>query len=92
MDFFSSTLIPIPLYQIGLMLLISTLSLFFGKLRLALLVNYVFTLYWGYFINREMLLGQGLEKLDIFLAAYFVFGLLVAFLAAAGFLISSPGK
>ena len=58
-DFLVETTLVIPMLQIILLMLISTLSLLFGKLRLALLVNYIFILYWAYFFNRDLILEMG---------------------------------
>jgi hypothetical protein len=79
----------VPLYQIGLLLFISTLTLLFGRLRLSLIVNYIFTLHWGYTLNRDILVGQGLESLSAFTAAYFGFGIAIVLLAVLGFLAAS---
>ncbi|MEW5735754.1 MAG: hypothetical protein AB1921_12920 [Thermodesulfobacteriota bacterium] len=82
----------VPAYQIGLLLLVSTIALLFGKMRLALILNYLFTLYWGYILNRSTLLGSGLENLSNFTAIYFGFGLAIAVLAAFSFLIHGSQK
>jgi hypothetical protein len=86
MDILYETQISIPIYQICLLLLLSTLSLLFGRVREALFVNYLFTLYWGYISNRQVLFGTGVENMGYFTFAYFGFGLLIIFLALAGFL------
>ncbi|MDI6797255.1 MAG: hypothetical protein QMD09_09930 [Desulfatibacillaceae bacterium] len=75
----------VPLYQIGLLLFASTLALLFGRVRMALVVNYLFTLYWGYVLNREIFVGQGLEHLSAFTVAYFGFGVVIVLLAVLGF-------
>jgi hypothetical protein len=64
MEILSMTEISIPITQMILLLLLSTGALFFGKLKLALLINYLFTLYWGYVINRDFLVGSGFEHLS----------------------------
>ncbi|MDI6797817.1 MAG: hypothetical protein QMD09_12775 [Desulfatibacillaceae bacterium] len=79
----------VPLYQIGLLLFISTLTLLFGRIRLSLIVNYLFTLHWGYILNRDILVGQGLESLNAFAVAYFGFGIAIVLLATLGFLAAS---
>jgi hypothetical protein len=79
----------VPLYQIGLLLFASTLALLFGRIRLALIVNYLFTLYWGYVLNREIFVGQGLEGLNLFAVAYFGFGIVIVLMAVLGFFASS---
>lgn len=87
-----TTQLQVPAYQIGLLLLITTLTLLFGKMRLALIINYLFTLYWGYILNREQLLGSGLERITNFTALYFGFGLAIALLAAFSFLIHTQNR
>ena len=88
MEFFYSTELYVPIFQIALVLSLSTLALLFGRAKLALLINYLFTMNWGYLANREYLLGSGLEKLNYYTAAYFGIGLLVALLALIGFIYS----
>ena len=86
MEFFHMTQLAVPLSHIGLLLAFSTLALLLGRVRLALLVNYLFTLYWGYIFNRELLVGSDLKKLDHFSVLYFGFGFVVVILALIGFL------
>jgi len=86
MDILQSTELSVPLFQIVLLLLISTLALLFGRVKLALLVNYLFTLYWGYIFNRDVLVGANLEKMDYFHTFYFGFGFLIVIMALIGFL------
>ena len=87
MEFFYSTELAVPISQITLLLVFSTLALLFGRAKLALIINYVFTLYWGYGFNREQLMGSGIEKIDYFTPFYFGFGLLIVILALIGFMI-----
>jgi len=84
MEFFSTAEIFIPIYQMILLLLVSTLTLLFGRTKLALIINYLFTLYWGFVFNRDLLLGHGLEY---YYLLYWGFGTSIAILAAVGFLI-----
>jgi hypothetical protein len=74
-----------------LLLLLSTGALFFGKLKLALLINYLFTLYWGYGINRDFLVGAGFQHLTGFTALYVGFGLIIAVVALIS-LLSEPTR
>lgn len=91
MDILSMTEISIPVTQMILLLLLSTGALFFGKLKLALLVNYLFTLYWGYGINRDFLVGSGFQHLSGFTMLYVGFGLIIAAVALVS-LISERGR
>jgi uncharacterized membrane protein len=86
MEFLQSTELAVPLFQIVLLLVTSTLALLLRRVKLALLVNYLFTLYWGYIFNRELLVGSNLEKVEYFHSFYFGFGLLIVVMALIGFL------
>ena len=86
MEFFMLAELTVPLLHIALLLVLNTLALLLGRVKLALLVNYLFALYWGYIFNRELLVGSDLEKLDHFTMLYFGFGAVIVVLALAGFL------
>jgi len=81
-----NTTLPIPIFQLILLINISTLSLLFGKLRLALLVNFIFTFYWAYFFNRDLLWEMGPEKFEYYTIIYFMIGLIVLMVAIFGFI------
>ena len=89
MEFFYTTEVSIPLIQILLLLLCSTLVLLYGKVRLALVINYLFTMYWGYLFNREYLRGLHYDKIDVAGIVYLGFGLIIVVLAFVGFLAHS---
>jgi hypothetical protein len=91
MEILSMTEISIPITQMILLLLLSTGALFFGKLKLALLINYLFTLYWGYGVNRDFLVGSGFEHLSGFTILYVGFGLIIAAVALVS-LITERGR
>ena len=80
------TTLSIPMIQIVLLMLFSTLTLLFGKLRLALLINYVFILNWAYILNRDLLIGMDPTKFQYLTTVYFVFGILVVMIAGFSFL------
>ena len=86
MEFFYSTELTIPAIQIALLLALNTLSLFFGRTKLALMITYLFSLYWGYILNREYLMSSGAEEGSWFTWVYFGFGIFVVILALAGLL------
>jgi len=87
LDFFTDTTLAIPIMQIIMLMLFSTLSLLFGKLRLALLVNYVFILYWAYFFNRDLILEMGgPDNFQFITVFYFLFGIVIVLVAAFSFL------
>jgi hypothetical protein len=86
MDIFFNTELAVPLFQIIILMLLSTVSLLFGKVRIALMINYVFTFYWAYIFNRDSLMGLGLNKFDHYTLLYFLFGLVTIIFALVGFL------
>lgn len=45
MDTIMDTQLTVPLFQVCLLLALSTLALLFGRIKLALIINYCFTLY-----------------------------------------------
>ncbi len=86
MEIFFNSELAVPLFQIIFLMLISTVALLFGKVRIALLINYVFTFYWAYIFNRDYLMSLGLNKFDSYTLIYFLFGLIVVLVAMVGFL------
>ncbi len=86
MEFFYSLEFSIPVSQIALLLLMSTTALLFGKIKLALLMSYLFTLYWGYFLDREIIVNS-VNQGEYILLIYFGFGISVVVLASIGFLV-----
>ncbi len=72
--------------QIILLMLLSTLSLLFGKIRLALLINYIFILNWAYILNRDILMGISPTNFQYISVLYFIFGILIVMIAAFSFL------
>jgi len=75
----------ITVYQLMALLISSTLALLFGRIKLALLINYVFTIYWGYFFNRDLVLSY-LDNQYYFSIAYFGLGIVVAILSMIAFI------
>jgi hypothetical protein len=53
MEIIYSTEISIPLAQIIAFLLISTVTFLFGKIKRALLGNYLFSRHWAYIFKRD---------------------------------------
>jgi hypothetical protein len=83
--FFATVEITIPLSQLLLLLVLSTLSLLFSKVKLALLINYIFTVYWGYFLNRDLAIEMMGESNTV-AYVYFGFGISIIILAMVGFI------
>lgn len=88
MEFLLKTTFCAPLYQIGLLLLLSTLALLFGKAKAGLLINYLFALYWAYVFDREYLIKSGTEHAPYFPWLYFGFGFAILIFALIGFFAS----
>lgn len=86
MDFFLNTELAVPMVQVLLLLLFSTVAMLFGKMKMALIINYIFTLHWAYIFNRDRYMEMGLEQFDLFTVVYFLFGLGVILLATVAFL------
>jgi len=84
MDPLSATHLSVPIFQICLLLLLSTLALVFGRIKLALLINYCFTLYWGYILSIDAFAEQGMFDFNTFTFTYFGFGMVIVFLAMIG--------
>jgi hypothetical protein len=84
MEFFTSTQLSIPLIQVILLLILSTIVLLFGFPRLALLIFYCFTLYWGYVANMGMLTATELSKMTGYNFLYFGSGIVIILLAMIG--------
>ena len=86
MESFQTMELSIPIAQMALLLLLSTAALLFGKVKLALLVNYIFTMYWGYGLTLEYLVDNGYQNVAPFTLLYFGFGLVIVALTIVGFL------
>jgi len=84
MEFFLTTELPVPLLQIIALLTLVTAGLLLGRTKLALLVTYLFALYWAYILNGHLF--NSLDKINVFTSSYLGFGLIVSALAAIGFL------
>lgn len=88
MEVFLGTQIAVPLSQVALLLALSTLTLLFGRIRLALIINYCFTLYWGFFLNPSFFPDAGELVISNYTFAYFGIGLLIVILAIIGFMFN----
>ena len=85
MEFFYSIEFSIPVVQVVWLLLMITTAQLFGKIKLALLISYIFTLYWGYFLNRDIIVNSGNQG-EYIILIYFGFGIAVVVLAIIGFM------
>jgi hypothetical protein len=84
MAVYASTQLAVPMFQVILLLILSTLALLMGRLRLALFINYCFTIYWGYVANLDLFAAAELSKLNSFTFIYFGLGIVIVLLAMAG--------
>ncbi len=76
----------IPLFQVGLLLILCSLVLLSGRVKLALLINYLFVFYWGYWLNKEAIFGPGITQINSFTLGVYGFSALIFILALVGFL------
>ena len=88
MEFFNTMDVSVPIAQIAILLILSTISLLYGRAKLALLINYVFTVYWGYFLNKNFFENYS-NIPEIYSYIYFGFGIGIIVLAMIGFLTQS---
>jgi hypothetical protein len=85
MEVLTTTQLAIPTMQVVLLLALSTGALLIGRLKLALLINYCFTLYWGYVASLNLFSTEGVMQLNNYTFLYFGFGLAIVVLALIGF-------
>ena len=86
LDHFLNISLEIPIIQLILLMLISTITLLFGRLKLALIVNYLFTLNWAYIANRDKLMDMSSENFELYSLMYFIFGLGIVLTASFAFM------
>jgi uncharacterized membrane protein len=84
MEIITSTQLTVPTLQLILLLTLSTIAVLIGRLRLALIINYGFTLYWGYVVNFDLFMAPGVDKLTGYTVLYFSIGVVIAMLASIG--------
>jgi hypothetical protein len=84
MEIFTTTQLTIPVSQVILLLMLSTVALITGRLKLALFINYCFTLYWGYIANMGLFSGEEFLKMDQYTLLYFGSGIVIVLLAMIG--------
>mgnify|MGYP006995579160 FL=1 len=89
MEVLYTTELTIPMYQVGLLMVLTTFGLLFSRIKLALLINFLFALYWGYWLNRENVIGTGIPEIDAFTIGYFGFGFLIVIFVVIGFMLES---
>ena len=87
MEIITSTQLTVSTLQLILLLILSTIALLIGRLRLALFINYCFTLYWGYVVNFDLFVAQGVNKLTGYTVLYFSIGAVIFLLALVGLIM-----
>jgi len=87
MEFFQTAQVDIPVLQIMVLLTLSTTFLIVGRLKLALLINYSFFLYWSYAFNSHLI--SSIEQTSISNTIYVGFGIAVAIFGLVGFVAHS---
>jgi hypothetical protein len=87
MEIITSTQLTVPTFQMVLLLALSTIALLIGRLRIALIINYGFTLYWGYVLNYDLFMAQGVDNVTGYTVLYFSIGIVVAMLASVGLIM-----
>lgn len=78
----------VPLYQIMFLLVIVTVSLLFGYLRMGLFFVYAFVFYWGNIFNLQSIFNNSDPDVSTFSFMFVGFGLIIIFLAMIGFLLN----
>ncbi len=78
----------VPLHQIMLLMVILTISLLFGYLRLGLFFAYVFVFYWGNIFNIQSVFNSAEPDVASMSFLFVGFGLIIVFLAMVGFLLN----
>ena len=86
MEMFLTKEFTIPLYQVGLLLLLGSVAFFLGKEKLAILINYLFVFYWAYWLNNEVMFGVGITPINAVTLGTYGFSALIFILALIGFL------
>ena len=82
--FLSDMTFTIPLAQVGLFALFTSLLLLLGKHKLGLLVSYGFVYYWGFILNRVFFMKK-LSGTYGGVFAYGALGVIMALIAFVGF-------
>ena len=85
-EILNSTYLSIPLSQVMMLLFLSTMALLFGRLKLAVLINYGFALFWCYSYSMTHMMAEGTFSFDRFTVLHLGFGMSILILALIGFM------
>ena len=88
LDIFLDTNMTVPSSQLFFYMLLLTVFLILGRLRLCMLTTFLFAFYWGFILNRELFVSR-LGNLELFLVLYLVCGSLVILMAVISFFIKA---
>ena len=82
MDFLFNTQNNITVFEVGLLLLLNSGIHLLKKPKLGMLVNLGFTLYWGFFLNFDMLYGN--TSTSEYSSLFFMFAIIIIILTVVG--------
>ena len=82
MDFLFEVNNNITVFEVGLLLLCNATANLFSKPRLAMLTNLAFTVYWGFFLNFDVLFGSYQTSEYSFI--FFIFAIVVIIFSILG--------
>jgi len=85
-EFFQTNELAIPLAQMLLLLTSSTVCLFLRRIKLGLLINYLFVLHWGFLSNHEFLASQTSSEV-LLPVIYFAVGMGLVVIAVISFFL-----
>lgn len=88
MESILATEMAVPLNQIMFLMVIITVALLFGYLRLGLFFAYVFVFYWGNIFNIQDAFNSAEPDVAAVSFMFVGFGLVIVFLAMVGFLLN----
>jgi len=87
MEILNETYIYVPMLQIMGLLLLNTLLIIIRKQGWAMVINFLFIVYWGYILNMDRLMNDGGPG-GYYLGAYFGIGLVLTVFASLGFIFN----
>jgi len=82
MEFLFDTQNNITVFEVGLLLMLNTGVLLLNWPKVCMLINLGFTLYWGFFLNFDMLFGGDSSSEYSFL--FFMFAVLIIIFTVVG--------
>lgn len=82
MDFLFNIQNNITVFEVGLLLMLNSIVYLWEKPKVGMVINLGFTLYWGFFLNFDMLFGDTSTSEYSFL--FFVFAIMIIILTVVG--------